>query len=92
MNAKPPPIAPANPKTIGPRQKLADTTREQRRKMTAVDLIELMGPLHVHHPDFEERQHLLLPMKNFAGVQPVISRADCSFLGRFRAFFLRGLQ
>ena len=92
MNAKPSMIAPANPKIIAPKRMLADTTWEQRRKMTAAELIELMGPFHVHHPDFKERQHPLLPMKNLAGVQPVISRSDYSILRQFKSLFLRRLQ
>ena len=94
MNRKANPrlIAPANSTTIAPKRMLADTTWDQRRKMTAAELIELMGPFHVHHPDFKERPHPLLPTKNFAGVQPVISRSAYSILRQFKALFLRRFQ
>ena len=92
MNAKPRLILPADLQSIVPKKTLADTTWEQRRQMTAAELIELMGPLHVHHPKFKERAHRLLPMKNLAGVQPVISRSDYSILGQFKAFFVSVFQ
>ena len=39
--------------------------------MTAAQLIELMGPLHVNHPKYKARARSLLPIPNIAGVQAV---------------------
>ena len=48
--------------------------------MTAAELIVAMGALWVHHPDVKERprQSSLLPMRNLAGVQPMISEHHMS--------------
>ena len=45
---------------------LGSVTWEQRRRMTATELIELMGPLHVNHPQFKARPRSLLPLPNLA--------------------------
>lgn len=58
---------------------LAATTWEQRRRMTAAELIKLMGPLHVSHPEYQPRSHSLLPMPNLAGRQPVFEASDETF-------------
>lgn len=57
---------------------------EERRTMTAKQLIVVMGPLHVSHPDFVQRPRSLLPVPNCAGVQPVIQYSDISLLGQLR--------
>lgn len=64
---------------------LADTTWEERRQMTAAELILLMGPLHVEHPQFRAKPRTLLPMPNLAGIQPVISRYDARIRGHIAA-------
>lgn len=53
--------------------------------MTAAELIKLMGPLHVHHPDYKERQHPLVPMPNLAGIQPTISLTEYGILAQWKA-------
>jgi len=70
-----------------PRSGLGSVSWEQRRRMTAAELIELMGPLHVNHPQFQQRPRSLLPMPNLAGVQPCISRYDCGVFEPFKSFF-----
>ena len=60
-------------------QGLDKTTWEQRRRMTAAELIELMGPLHVNHPEYKARDRSLLPIPNIAGRQPVYECKDPSF-------------
>jgi hypothetical protein len=57
---------------------------EERRTMTAKQLIVVMGSLHVNHPDFVQRPRSLLPVPNCAGVQPVIQYSDISLLGQLR--------
>lgn len=63
---------------------LASTTWEQRRHMSAQELIVLMGPLHVAHRDYKSRPYTLLPMPNLAGVQPCISVYEYGMLAQFR--------
>ena len=60
-------------------QGLGRTTWEERRKMTAAELIELMGPLHVNHPKYKAKARSLLPIPNIAGLQPVYECKDPSF-------------
>ncbi len=67
---------------------LAGTTQEQRRKMTAAELIDLMGELHVSHPDYQPRPHPLLPTPNLAGRQPVISVHRAGFFADLKRAFL----
>lgn len=69
-----------------PRIGLAATTWEQRRRMTAAELIKAMGPLHVSHPAYQPRPRTLLPMPNLAGVQPVFTVTEPGFLALCRAF------
>jgi len=80
--------------TIKPRLHVADeapktgldaTTWEQRRRLTAEELIKLMDSLHVNHPQFKPRSRSLLPMPNLAGKQPVIQHCDVSLFGQLRA-------
>lgn len=82
---------------------LAGTTWEQRQGyrdrngariaeraglgMTAAELIQIMGPLHVNHPQFEPRPRSLLPMPNLAGEQPTVSAFKATFWAEFRRAF-----
>ena len=62
-------------------------TQEQRRALTIPQLVNAMGSLHVHHPDYAKkaaRGERLLPMQNLAGIQPVIERYDARLLGSWR--------
>mgnify|MGYP001577881847 CR=1 FL=1 len=36
-------------------------TQQDRRRMTVPQLIEAMGPLHVHHPDYKPHGRVPLP-------------------------------
>jgi len=63
---------------------LAATTWEQRRRLSAAELIRLMGPLHVNHPEYQPRPHTLLPVPNLAGCQPVFSCYDLSIWGQIK--------
>lgn len=73
------------PKAIPP---LALTTWEQRKLMTAAELVTAMGALHVSHADFKARPLSLLPMPNIAGRNgPVIEGYDPGFFGQVAALF-----
>lgn len=72
----------------GQRSRLGSVSWEKRRRMTAAELIELMGPLHVQHPDFVQRSRSLLPLENIAGRQPVVSHCDYGLFGALKAFLL----
>lgn len=63
---------------------LSGTTYEQRRRLTAAQLIGLMGRLYVGHRDYVARPRSLLPMANVAGRQPCISCTDYSLLSQVR--------
>lgn len=65
-------------------QGLGSVSWEDRRKLSAAQLIELMGPLHVNHPEYVTRKRSLLPLENLAGRQPVLEVEDVSFLGLCR--------
>lgn len=61
---------------------LAATTWEQRRRLSAAELIQLMGPLHVNHPDFKQRAApSLIKMENLAGRQPVFDDTEPGLWG-----------
>lgn len=62
-----------------PERGLGAYTWEQRRRMTAAELIKAMGPLHVSHPAYKARPRSLLPMPNIAGAQPVFECSDPTF-------------
>lgn len=66
------------------------TTWEQRRTMTASELIAAMGPLHVMHADYQPRGMPSVPMPNLAGRLPVIEVSDISLVGQWRQI-LRGV-
>ena len=57
---------------------LGSVSWEDRRKMSAAELIKLMGPLHVEHPHYVARSRSLLPLENLAGRQPVMECSDPS--------------
>ena len=63
---------------------LAAPTWEQRRRMTAAELIKLMGPLHINHPDYQPRLGGMLPMPNLAGRRPVFEGSDETFWSLMR--------
>ena len=69
-----------------PEPGLGSVTWEQRRRMTAAELIKLMGPLHVNHPDYKARSRSLLPMPNLADRQPVFECKDPSFWALCKSF------
>lgn len=58
---------------------LGSVTWEQRRRMSAAELIVLMGALHVNHPEYKTRDRSLLPMPNIAGRQPAFECSDVTF-------------
>jgi hypothetical protein len=62
-----------------PTNQLGSTTWEQRRGMSAAQLITLMGPAWAGHPDFTPKPRSLLPMPNLAGRQPMIEEHHMSF-------------
>lgn len=66
---------------------LGSVSWEDRRKMPAAQLIELMGPLHVNHPEYTARKRSLLPLPNLAGRQPILEVEDVSFLNLCRTTF-----
>jgi len=52
-------------------------TQEQRKALTIKQLIVAMGPLHVNHPQFQQRPRSLLPLPNLTGVNGhVIEHSD----------------
>lgn len=65
---------------------LGSVTWEQRRRMSAEDLIRLMGSLHVNHPEYKARNRTLLPMPNLANKLPVFEVTDVTFLSLCKAF------
>lgn len=69
-----------------PATDLGSVTWEQRRRMSAEDLIRLMGPLHVNHPEYVARPRSLLPIPNLANMQPVFEVTDVTFLSLCKAF------
>ena len=71
---------------------LAATTWEQRKKMTATELIEAMGALHVSHPAYVARPRTFLPMPNLAGQQPVFTCSDPTFWSLVKSFIHWGLK
>lgn len=62
-----------------PERGLGAFSWEQRRRMTAAELIQAMGALHVAHPGYQARPRSLLPMPNLAGMQPVFTCSDPTF-------------
>jgi len=80
-------ILPLQPTPPAPKTGLASVTFEQRRRMTAAELIVLMGPLHVSHPAYKARPLPLLPMPNLAGRQPVIECTDLDLVATIKTLF-----
>ncbi len=79
---------PARKPKVVRRQGLGATTWEQRRKLTARQLIGLMGPLHVRHPQYKAKPKAVsVHVENLAGRQPVFQCFDASLLGQIRALF-----
>jgi hypothetical protein len=60
---------------------LESTTWEQRKRMTAAELIVLMGPLHVHHKGYQPRPGSLVKVPNLANEQPTVSCHEGGILG-----------
>lgn len=76
MTPKPQLIVIEEPRPV---RNLGTVTWEQRRQMTAAQLIELMGPLWVNHPDFHQyKPRSLLPMPNLVGRRPAIEPTERS--------------
>ena len=75
MNAKPQLILTPTSLPTG----LARTTWEERRRMTAAELIKLMGAAHVNHPEFTAKPRSLIPLENLAGRRLVFERVDVGF-------------
>lgn len=69
-----------------PERGLGSYTWEERRRMTAAELIKAMGSLHVSHPDYKARPRTLLPMPNLAGHQPVFTVTDPGFFSLCKSF------
>lgn len=75
------------------RCRLGETTWEQRRTMTAAELIKLMGPLHVDHADFKPRPRSLLPMPNLTGLHgDVVQCYDSGIFAHLRQFILWAMR
>jgi hypothetical protein len=64
------------------------TTWEQRRRMTAKELIVAMVSGHVNHPNFQPRARSLLPLENLAGRQPWLMLYDDSIRAQFKRMLL----
>jgi hypothetical protein len=65
---------------------LSDTTWEQRRSMTAAELIAHMGELWIGHAAYKHRPGSNVRVPNLAGRQPVIEAHDASMFGQWRGF------
>ena len=83
---------PTPPTPVAPASGLGSVTFERRRRMTAAELIELMGPLHVNHPAYKPRPSPLLPVPNLAGLQPVVEHSDVGLFGEIRTLIAWALR